>query len=201
MNRGHAVRSGLTAHKERTVTEPFTKTVPRLPAVDRDTITDPEFLAVLERSERLSTPKPAWFLTLGHAPDVAIAFDAYWDTTFRQGCVEHSTKEMVRLTIVTMLGCDFCGSQRSMLALEEMTAEELEACALPGFDHPDPRVRAALRFARAIAHDTSSDVETDWDAVYGELREHYDDAEVAELLAFTTMALGGVLIARTLDLD
>jgi alkylhydroperoxidase family enzyme len=183
------------------VNEPSTTTPPQLPPVDRDTITDAELLGVLERAERLSTPKPAWFLTLGHSPEIAVAFDRYWDTTFRQGLVDHSTKEMVRLTIVTMLDCNFCGTQRSALALETMSPDELEACALPGYDHPDPRVRAALRFARAIANDTSSDVETDWDATYSELREHYDNAEVAELLAFTTIALGGVLVARTLDLD
>lgn len=178
-----------------------TKKTPQLPAIDREAITDPELLEVLERSERFSAPKPAWFLTIGHAPEVAVGFDRFWDLTFRQGRIDHTTKEMVRLTMVTMLGCNFCGGQRSALALEEVSAEELAACALPGFDHPDLRVRAALRFARAIAHDVSPEVETDWDSVYGELREHYDDAEVAELLSFATIALGGVLVARTLDLD
>ena len=181
--------------------EPLTKTAPQLPPIDRDAISDPELVEVLERSERLSTPKPAWFLTIGHAPEIAVGFDRFWDLTFRRGRIEHATKEMVRLTMVTMLGCNFCGSQRSALALEDLSPEELEACSLPGFDHPDARVRAALRFARAIAHDVSPDVKTDWDPVYAELREHYDDAEVAELLSFTTIALGGVLVARTLDLD
>ena len=124
-----------------------------------------------------------------------MGFDRFWDLTFRRGRVEHATKEMVRLTMVTMLGCNFCGSQRSALALEDVSPEELEALP-PGSTIPTP-APASL----PMAHDVSPDVKTDWDPVYAELREHYDDAEVAELLSFTTIALGGVLVARTLDLD
>lgn len=182
------------------MTEQLTKT-PQVPLVDRDAVDHPGLLAALERAERLSTPKPAWFLLLGHAPEVAVEFDQYWNLTFREGKIEHATKEMVRLTIVTMLGCNFCMGQRSNLALEEMSPEELEACSLPGFDHPDARVQAALRFARSIASDTDPNVEINWDSVYAQLREHYDEAEIAELLAFTVAALGGVLVARTIDLD
>lgn len=64
----------------------------RLPPVSRVTIKDPDLQRVLEQAERLSTPKPAWYLTLAHNPEMAKAYTAYWDTTHRGGRVEHTIK-------------------------------------------------------------------------------------------------------------
>lgn len=174
-------------------------TQPRLPRIDRDEITDPDLRAVLERAERLSTPKPAWYQTLAHAPDMAVAYARYWDLTHRGGRVEHTTKELMRIAIAELLGCGFCADQRSVVALDEGLEEGVAlACALPDFDHPDGRVRAALRFARAITLDGPG-VSTDWDAVYRELGEVYTAAEIVELGCFAAIALGGVKLSRSLN--
>ena len=64
----------------------------RLPQVPIEEIHDARLIAVLERAKRLSTPKPAWYLTLAHSPEMAVAYAQYWDTTHRDGQVEHTTK-------------------------------------------------------------------------------------------------------------
>lgn len=179
-------------------------TVPtsRLPQVPIDEIQDERLLAVLDRAERLSTPKPAWYRTLAHAPEMAIAYAQYWDLTHRGGQVEHTTKELMRIAISQLLGCDFCAEQRSARALDEGLEEiDAQACALPNFDHPDRRVRAALRYARALALDRPGDDGSAFDAVYEELRSVYNDAEIVELACFGAIVIGGVKVSRSLRIE
>lgn len=171
----------------------------RLPRVDPAEVTDPELRAVLERAERLSTPKPAWYLTLAHNPEMAKAYAAYWETTHRGGRVEHTTKELMRIAIAQLLDCTFCAGQRSVVATEQGLSEaDAAACALPAFDHPDPRVRAALRYARALVLEQDP---ASFDDVYRELRAVFDDGEVVELGCFAAIAIGGVVLSRSLQID
>jgi AhpD family alkylhydroperoxidase len=174
----------------------------RLPPVPRHEIADSELLGVIDRAERLSTPKPAWYLTLAHNPAFATAYSEFWEITHRGGRVEHTTKELMRIAIAQLLGCDFCADQRSVRALEEGLDEDMAAsCAMPDFDHPDPRVRAALRFARELTLDRPADDGSRFDGVYADLREVFDDAEVVELGCFAAIAIGGVKLSRSLRID
>src|SRR5579875_1596606 len=59
----------------------------RVPRLSPEEVTDPELQAVLERAEKLSTPKPEWYLTLGHAPQMAVEYARFWDLTHRGGRV------------------------------------------------------------------------------------------------------------------
>ena len=173
--------------------------VPRIAPLDPAAVTDPELLGVLERAARLSTPKPAWYLTLGHDPEVAVGYARFWDLTHRGGAVEHTIKELMRIAISTLLGCDFCAEQRSVRAVEEGLDEDAaEACALPDFDGPDPRTRAALRYARALTVDSPASP-VDWDSVYAELHASFGDAEIVELGCFAAIAIGGVKLSRSIN--
>jgi AhpD family alkylhydroperoxidase len=175
-------------------------TVPsRLAQVPRESIDNQELIGVLERAERLSTPKPAWYLTLAHEPEIAVAYARFWDLTHRGGRVEHMTKELMRITIAQLLGCDFCADQRSVTALEEGLDEaDVVACTMPDLNHPDPRVRAALRYARALVLDSPGDDGTRFDDVYLELRRVFDDGEIVELGCFAAIAIGAVKLSRSL---
>lgn len=174
---------------------------PRVPPVPRDQITDVGLRSVLEQADRLSAPKPEWYLTLAHNPDVAKGFSVFWETTYREGRVDHVIKELMRLTIVQLVGCDFCSGQRSVRAEQEGLDEaDVQACALPDFNPPDPRTRAAVRYARALALDEPGADASSFDEVYADLRAVFDDAEVIELAGFAALALGGAKVARSLRL-
>ncbi|MDP9284588.1 MAG: carboxymuconolactone decarboxylase family protein [Actinomycetota bacterium] len=171
----------------------------RLAQVPRELVDDPGLEAVLERAARLSTPKPAWYLTLAHNPEMAKAYAAYWDATHRGGRVEHTTKELMRIAISQLLGCTFCADQLSVVALEQGLDEgEAKACALPDFSPSDPRVRAAVRYARALVLERDP---TSFDDVYAELHTVFDDAEIVELGCFAAIAIGGVFLSRSLQID
>lgn len=172
----------------------------RIPQVRQEEITDPDLKKILDRAELLSTPTPAWYLTLAHNEEMAKAYAAYWDVTHRGGRVEHTIKELMRITIAQILDCDFCADQRSVLALEQgMDEDDVAACALPDFNHPDPCTRAALRFACAMAL-PATDSQA-FDAVYAELRESFDNSEIVELGCFAAIAVGGVKLSRSLRID
>lgn len=172
----------------------------RLPPVSRANIKDPELQHVLEQAERLSTPKPAWYLTLAHNPEMAKAYAAYWDITHRGGRVEHTIKELMRIAIAQILDCDFCADQRSVLALEQGLDENVVgACMSPGFKHADPRTRVAIRYARVLTLDSADD--RTFDEVYAELREVFDEGEIVELGCFAAIAIGGVKLSRSLRIE
>lgn len=171
----------------------------RLSRVSPEQVECGELLSVLDRAWRLSTPEPAWYLTLGHSPEMAVGYARYWDLTHRGGKVEHGVKELMRIAISTLLGCEFCATQRSVVAVEEGLEEEAAvACAMPDFDHPDPRTRAALRFARALTLDAPASP-VRWDPIYDELRSCFEEDEIVELGCFAAIAIGGVKFSRSLN--
>jgi AhpD family alkylhydroperoxidase len=174
----------------------------RLPQVPREAVDDSALIEVLDAAERLSTPKPAWYLTLAHDPQMAVGYARFWDLTHRGGRVEHTTKELMRIAIAQLMGCDFCAEQRSVKALNEgLSEDDAMACAMPDFNHPDARVRAALRYARALVLDGPGDDGSRFDEVYRELRSVFDDGEVVELGCFAAIAIGGVKLSRSLQID
>lgn len=174
----------------------------RMPLVDVTMLKDPELDQIIEKSRRLSTPKPAWYQTLASNPAVAKAFAQYWDTVFRNGRVEHEIKELMRICVAQLLGCSFCSTQRSTQAQEGGLSEDvIETCTLADFNHPDARTRAALRLARELALDNASKDPSRFDVVYAELHEVFDDEEIMELAGICVLFLGGTHLARSLGID
>ena len=166
-----------------------------VPEVDRDDVDGTALSEILERAQRTKSPPVSWYLTMGHSPDVAKGFADYWEILHRGGSVPHEIKELCRIQIAQMIGCDFCARQRSPLA-ESLTEEEIESCALPNWEHPDPKTRAALHYARTLTLDDGRDEE-----VYAELSQHYTPAEVIELAAFFCLTAGGNRMAKSWGIE
>lgn len=163
---------------------------PRVPQLSDDQVTDPRLELVIEGAATTKSPPQSWYRTMGNNPEVAVAFAGYWDMLHRGGLVEHEIKELARLQIAQMIGCEFCARQISPLA--EIPEEMKLACALPHWEHPDPRTRAALHYARTLTLDDGRDGE-----VYAELREHFSYAEIVELAAFFCLTMGGNRMAKS----
>jgi hypothetical protein len=85
--------------------------------------------------------------------------------------------------IAQMIGCEFCA--RHIPLLTEIPEEIKVACALPEWDHSDPRARGALRYTRTLTLDDGRDTQ-----VYAELEEHFSYAEIVELVAFSCLTAG-----------
>ena len=172
-----------------------TEHVAHVPQVTDEQVRDPRLREVIDKAETTKSPPPQWYRTMGQNPEVATAFASYWDLLHRGGTVPHEIKELARLQISQMVGCEFCARQTSPLA-DSITEEEKVSCALPDWEHPDPRTRAALHYARTLTLDDGRD-----DEVYAELREHYSAAEIIELSAFFCLTMGGNRMAKSWGIE
>ncbi len=168
--------------------------VPNVPQITDDAA-DPGLRDVIERAKVTKSPPPAWYRTMGQNPEVAKAFAGYWDMLHRGGTVPHAIKELARIQIAQIVGCEFCARQTSPLA-SSITEEEKRSCALPNWEHPDPRTRAALHYARTLTLDDGRDQE-----VYAELKKFYSHAEIIELSAFFCLTAGGNRMAKSWSIE
>jgi alkylhydroperoxidase family enzyme len=174
------------------------RTMPRISYVDPATIQDPELLAILERARRLGTPRPESQAVRAHHPKVMKAFNHAWETFFRRGVVPHSIKELCRLYISKSVDCQYCGGQRSRVAVQEGTTEDkvgdiLEYASSERFDDTE---RAAIAWAEAIAWEPSlAD-----DALWERLHEHFTEPQLIELGHFIALTLGQQRFLKTLDI-
>jgi alkylhydroperoxidase family enzyme len=168
--------------------------VPNVPQI-ADDAADPGLHDVIERAKVTKSPPPAWYRTMGQNPEVAKEFARYWDMLHRGGTVPHEIKELARIQIAQIVGCEFCARQVSPLAAS-ITEEEKRSCALPNWEHPDPKTRAALHYARTLTLDDGRDKE-----VYAELKKFYTSAEIIELSAFFCLTAGGNRMAKSWSIE
>jgi alkylhydroperoxidase family enzyme len=172
-----------------------TTEVTNVPQVDEQQVGNRALVEVIDRAEKTKSPPPSWYRTMGNNPDVATAFATYWDLLHRGGTVSHEIKELCRIQISQMVGCEFCAAQVSPLA-DSITDEEKQSCALPDWEHSDPKTRAALHYARTLTIDDGRDEE-----VYAELKQHYTLAEIIELAAFFCLTMGGNRMAKSWGIE
>jgi alkylhydroperoxidase family enzyme len=168
--------------------------VPNVPQITDDSV-EPGLRDVIERAKVTKSPPPQWYRTMGQNPEVAKAFAGYWDMLHRGGTVPHEIKELARIQIAQIIGCEFCARQISPLA-PSITEEENRSCALPDWEHPDPKTRAALHYARTLTLDDGRDKE-----VYSELKKYYSNAEIIELSAFFCLTAGGNRMAKSWSIE
>lgn len=171
-----------------------TEATPNVRQLSDEEVTDPGLREVITQAAVTKSPPPSWYRTMGHNPEVATEFAKYWDMLHRGGSVPHRIKELCRIQIAQMVGCEFCASQTSPPA--SITSEEQMSCALPDWEHPDPATRAALHYARTLTLDDGRDAE-----VYGELKQHYSLAEIIELSAFFMLTMGGNRMAKSWSIE
>jgi alkylhydroperoxidase family enzyme len=169
--------------------------VPNVPQISDTDVDDPELSQVIERAAVTKSPPQAWYRTMGNNPGVAKAFANYWDMLHRGGSVPHAIKELARIQVAQMIGCEFCARQTSPLAAS-ITEEEKTSCALPNWEHPDPKTRAALHYARTLTLDDGRD-----EQVYEELKKYYSNAEIIELSAFFCLTAGGNRMAKSWSIE
>jgi alkylhydroperoxidase family enzyme len=168
---------------------------PNIPQVADQDVHDAELREVICKAAVTKSPPQAWYRTMGHNPGVAKAFASYWNYLHRGGSVPHEIKELARIQIAQMIGCEFCARQTSPLAAS-ITEEEKTSCALPNWEHPDPKTRAALHYARTLTLDDGRDGQ-----VYEELKKYYSHAEIIELAAFFCLTAGGNRMAKSWSIE
>jgi len=105
-------------------------------------------------------------------------------------------KELVRLRIATLNGCQTCKAAR----LAPDTIPEEQALNIDGYADSDaysPAERAAVRFAEMLAVQ-HFDID---DAEIVALREHFEDAEILELMMMAGQYIGFGRVLAVLQLE
>lgn len=169
-----------------------------IPYVDPAAIADPRMRAEVERARREGTPRPESHLIRAHVPAVFWSFADTWETVFRNGVVDHATKELCRVYVSRLVNCTYCGEQRSVRAKASGVIEE-DYRQLMNYERSDrynERQRAALSMAEAIAGDRDAD-----QAFWERLHRHFSDPELVELGYFIGMTTGQQRFNRILLLD
>jgi alkylhydroperoxidase family enzyme len=105
-------------------------------------------------------------------------------------------KELVRLRIATLNGCQTCKAAR----LAPDSIPESEATGIDGYEGSEaysPAEKAAVAFAERLALDHHS---IDEAAILG-LREHFDDGQILELMMMAGQYIGFGRVLAVLQLE
>jgi AhpD family alkylhydroperoxidase len=135
------------------------------------------------------------FGILAHRPEAAKALSACIDAVYATGTLPERLRELVRLRIAFHNQCRSCMAIRFSAAIDAGVTDEL-VCSLEKPDEaPDLKdsERAALRYADLFATDHLA---ID-DAVYGDLRQYFDEGEIVELGLHCALCVGTGRMAAT----
>jgi len=123
-----------------------------------------------------------------------LGFYYRWHRNDGVGELEPRLKELVRLRIATLNGCKTCKAAR----LDPSISQEEAEVGVDDPEHPfGARERAAITFAEKMAVDHFA---IDDQAVR-ELREHFSEAEVLELMMLTGQYIGFGRLLAILQLE
>ncbi len=121
---------------------------------------------------------PNMFKTLAHRPEILTSVTAAFKAILTTGTVPLKTKEMVGVAVSRANRCAYCNAAHTLIAeklgIPRATLDALEA---PETAPIAPRERAAVAFALAFTRDSNKVP----DALFEELRRHYDAGEIVEI--------------------
>jgi alkylhydroperoxidase family enzyme len=154
----------------------------------------PEMQAEMERCAREGTPRPESTAVRAHVPAAFWFFANAWKDLFREGIVDHSTKELCRVYVSHSVKCEYCGNQRSEKGREAGLYEGKydELLNFESSDSYTDREKAALAYAEAITWTGQAD-----DALW----ERLSEAELVELGCMIGLTLGQQSWLRLLNID
>ncbi len=156
------------------------KTAPRLSRVPRTEAT-PAVGEIYDRYMRTRGNVPNMFRTMAHRPQIFETMIAHFEAVLQTGTVPLRLKELVIVRTSQLNGCEYCLASHSQIALRlGWTREQLD-----GLAHASVRSdftaaeKAALRLAEQMTLDANGIPDEDFD----NLRKHFDEGEVVELMA------------------
>ena len=172
--------------------------MPRISYVDPDDLTDPDLQAIMEVARVEGVPRPESQAVRAHVPDILRTFSATWKAAISDGNLDHRIKELCRLYISKSVECEYCGGQLSEQARQQGVNEAVvdELLLYPTSDKFTEREKVALRYADAIAWDSSMADDDTW----AKLHENFTEPQLVELGYFIALTLGQQRWIRTMDL-
>lgn len=144
--------------------------------------------------------RPVWdrlIRMMGQAPEQALRLFPYYQGVWLENRLGARLTELVRMAIANQTRCPLCLDIRYPHATQDGATEEDIAAVARRDDAPfTPAEAAALRFAT----DFGGNHHAIDDAHFAELREHFDDEQIVELMLLCALALGIGRILMITDL-
>lgn len=163
-----------------------------MPHLDPVPLDDVEAQDIRERFEHYRRTRgftPNSIMTMVRRPAIVRAFMALNQAVLYEGTVPHETKMLVSLASSVASGCLYCQSHMANLSSIYRASDE-KIAALAGFEESalfTPAERAAIRLGFKAGRQPNEASAADFD----ELRQHYDEGEIVEIVA--SIALFGYL--------
>lgn len=170
-----------------------------IPPVPADQIDDPELLELIARCEELGVPDERFVRILAHKPAQAKSSLGAMLHSHYEGSVDHKLKEIIRIFLARFVEDDYFASLRSKKALAEGLTEEMVEAACGDYEDSELFSEAekwALRFSEQMFLDASK-VDA---AFYGEMKQHYTEAQIMELGTFLAVHFGIMKATKPLRL-
>ena len=151
--------------------------------------THPDLVARFDHYHDTRGFVPNSILTMQRRPDIARAFMALNQAVLYEGTVDEELKMLVSLIASQAAGCRYCQAHMANLAsIYEASADKIAAV----WEYRDsPLFSAAERAALDLAYRASLVPNEADEADFTELRKHFDDDQIVEIVA--SIALFGYL--------
>ena len=151
--------------------------------IEEQTVTG-EAGQLLQQVETTRGTMPNMFRVMANAPVVLQSYLAFSDALDR-GKLDTRVREQIALVVCEVNSCGYCLAARTEAGLHAgLTEMEIEAAreARSG----DPRVEAALRFARSLVQYRAEVTEWEFDTIR---RAGYSDEEILEVIGTVMLSM------------
>jgi uncharacterized peroxidase-related enzyme len=153
---------------------------PRISRLEIEQV-DPETGKIYETYLQERGNVPNMFRTVAHRPEIFRTMIAHFRAVMNTGTVPVKLKELVIVRTSQLNHCDYCLASHTVLAAKLGWSDE-QIADLANFRSRDD-FTAAEKLALELAERATLDSKTVDDAFWNQLREHYDEGEIIELLA------------------
>lgn len=158
---------------------------------------DAEVNELLREAEQGWYGDTAFFGAMAHQPALFKRITELFSEFARNGYIDEEIFELVRLKVAEAHQCAYCATVRTQDVREEVAPKEEAVFGEVDADALTRREYLAVRLAEQL----STDPHRMTDECFEGLGEVYSDAEIIELLLFTTIEIGLDRFCIALELD
>jgi uncharacterized peroxidase-related enzyme len=153
---------------------------PRIPLLERDQVT-PEIANVYDALLKTRGVVPNMFKTLAHTPSLALATAGYLKALLSDGALPGYYKELIAMRASVLLASEYATKAHALSARQKGATDAQIAAARQDFE-PGPFTGAQKIGFRAAErlHRSAAEISDD---VFAELKQHFTDAQIIELIA------------------
>lgn len=152
----------------------------RIPLLERDQVT-PDIATVYDALQKTRGVVPNMFKTLAHTPALALATAGYLKALLSDGALPGWYKEVIATRMSVLNSSEYAISAHSLSARQKGASEEQIAAVKNDFERGPftPAEKLGLRCAENL-HRSGRELD---DALFAELKNAYNDAQIVELIA------------------